>query len=55
LKKEIHVLVAGIDEYKDSQDEEGLFVKRVEALISRENTLWLTTVKEKKDEPARVR
>ncbi len=46
---------AGIDEYKDSQDKEGLFVKRVEALISRENTLWLTTVKEKKDEPARVR
>jgi len=55
LKKEIHVLVAGIDEYKDSQDEEGLFVKRVEALISRENTLWLTAVKEKKDEPARAR
>ena len=47
LKKEIHFLDAGIDEYKDSQDKEGLFVKRVEALISRENTLWLTTVKEK--------
>ena len=56
LKKEIHFFDAGIDEYKDSQDKEGLFVKRVEALISRENTLWLTTVKEKKDqEPARVR
>src|SRR5712691_2446538 len=55
LKKEIHFFDAGIDEYKDSQDKEGLFVKRVEALISRENTLWLTTVKEKKDEePARV-
>ena len=56
LKKEIHFFDAGIDEYKDSQDKEGLFVKRVEALISRENTLWLTTVKEKKDEePARAR
>lgn len=56
LKKEIHFFDAGIDEYKDSQDKEGLFVKRVEALISRENTLWLTTVKEKKgEEPARVR
>jgi hypothetical protein len=27
-----------------------LFVKRVEALISRENTLWLTTVEEKQEE-----
>ena len=56
LKMEIHFFDAGIDEYKVSQDKEGLFVKRVEALISRENTMWLTTVKEKKDEePARVR
>jgi hypothetical protein len=56
VEKEIHFFDAGIDEYKDSPDKEGLFVKRVEALISRENTLWLTTVKEKKDEqPARVR
>ena len=47
LKKEIHFFNAGIDEYKDNQDREGLFVKRVEALISRENTLWLTTVEEK--------
>ena len=47
LKKEIHFFDAGIDEYKDNQDREGMFVKRVEALISRENTLWLTTVHEK--------
>ncbi len=39
LKKEIHFFNAGLDEYKDSQDREGLFVRRVEALISRENTL----------------
>lgn len=31
LKKEINFFNAGIDEYKDSQDREGLFVKRVEA------------------------
>jgi len=50
LKKEIHFYRAGIDQYRDSEDKEALFVKRVEALISRENTLWLTTVKEKEDE-----
>ena len=50
LKKEIHFYGAGIDEYKDCEDKQALFVKRVEALISRENSLWLTTVKEKQDE-----
>jgi hypothetical protein len=50
LKKEIYFYRAGIDDYKDSEDKEALFVKRVEALISRENTLWLTTVKEKQEE-----
>ncbi len=50
LKKEIHFYRVGIDEYKNSEDKEALFVKRVEALISRENRLWLTTVKEKQDE-----
>jgi hypothetical protein len=55
LKKEIHFYRAGIDEYKDCVDKEALFVKRVEALISRENTLWLTTVKEKNDESQSIR
>ena len=50
LKKEIHFFNAGLDEYKDSQDREGLFVRRVEALISRENTLWLTTIEEKQND-----
>ena len=50
LKKEIHFYRAGIGEYEDSEDKEALFVKRVEALISRENTLWLTTVEEKQEE-----
>jgi hypothetical protein len=39
---------AGLDEYTDSQDKEGLFMKRVEALISRENTLWLTTLRKRR-------
>lgn len=50
LKKELHFYHAGIDEYEHCADKEPLFVKRVEALISRENTLWLTTVKEKQEE-----
>ncbi len=53
LKKEIHFFNAGIDEYKDNQDREGLFVKRVEALISRENTLWLTTLEEKQNDKSK--
>ena len=56
LKKEVHFYYARIGEYEDSEDKEALFVKRVEALISRENTLWLTTVEEKqKEKPARDR
>jgi hypothetical protein len=55
LKKEIHFLNAGIDEYKDSQDREAVFVKRVEALISRENTLWLTTLEEKPNDKSKSR
>jgi hypothetical protein len=53
LKKEIYFLNAGIDEYKDSQDPEGLFVKRVEALISRENTLWLTALENKQTDKSK--
>jgi hypothetical protein len=45
LKKEIYLYEAGIDEYAGSEDKESLFVKRVESLISRENTLWVTTFK----------
>jgi hypothetical protein len=43
LKKEIHLYKAGVAEYSTANDKEGLFVERVEALISRENTLWLIT------------
>ena len=50
LKKEIHFYHAGVDEYADGAGRESTFVKRVESLISRENTLWLTTIKEKPGE-----
>ena len=46
LKKEIHFYEANVDEYTDSKDKEALFVKRVENLISRENTLWVNVQKE---------
>jgi len=46
LKKELHFYRAGVDEYAETADKEALFVKRVEALISRENTLWLTISKQ---------
>ena len=49
LKKEIYLYQARIGEYKTAKTPEDLFVERVESLISRENTIWLTThkVKEK--------
>jgi hypothetical protein len=43
LRKEIHLYNAALDEYRESPDKEALFVERVEALISREHTLWLKT------------
>jgi len=45
LRKEIHFYNAKIREYADSEDPEGLFIERVESLISRENTLWLVSEK----------
>ena len=43
LQKEIHFLEAGVGEYRKAEDRSALFVQRVEALVSRENTLWLST------------
>lgn len=43
LRKEIHFYKAAVGDYKDREDPESLFVERAEALISRENTMWLTT------------
>lgn len=45
LKKEIHFYNSGINEYENVRDKEAKFVERVESLISRENTLWLTVSK----------
>jgi hypothetical protein len=49
LKKEIYLYDAGVGEYATTADKEATFVERVEALISRENTLWLTTAKLKSE------
>lgn len=46
LKKEKHYYDASIAQYAATEDKEQLFVERVEALISRENTLWLTIHKQ---------
>jgi len=45
LRKEIHFYNAGIEDYTNIKDREAKFVERVESLISRENTLWLTISK----------
>jgi hypothetical protein len=47
LRKEINFHNAGLGDYRDSDDREALFVERVESLISRENTMWLTTQRPK--------
>lgn len=47
LKKELHYYKAKIDDYKDVEDPEAMFVNRVEALISREHSLWLMSRKRK--------
>lgn len=42
LKKEKHYYDARVGEYRDAADREALFVERVEDLISRENTMWVS-------------
>ncbi len=49
LKKEIYFYNAGVGDYGDTEDREALFVEKVEALISRENTMWLSTRQPKKE------
>ncbi len=49
LRKEIHFYKAGLGDYRGSEDREALFVERVESLISRENTMWLTTQRPKEE------
>lgn len=50
LGKEIHYYNAKLAGYKDAEDPEALFVERVEAVISRENTLWVYVQKAKEVE-----
>jgi len=46
LRKEIHLYRFRAGAYEPAKWREALFVERVEALISRENTLWFTTCRE---------
>lgn len=50
LKKEINFYKANTQGYESADDKEQLFVERVEALISRENTLWVTTHAQHEDQ-----
>ena len=47
LKKEEYFYLASVGDYQKSQNRKSLFVERVEAIISRENTSWFTIVQEK--------
>lgn len=49
LKKEKHYFDARIGDYTDVDCREQVFVERVEALISMENTLWITLHRRRED------
>ena len=49
LKKEKHYYDAEAGEYATAKDKRQLFVEIVEALISRENTLWMTIHRRRED------
>lgn len=53
LKKEKYFYDAELDDYANAQDKEAVFVERVESLISRENSLWVTTNMQKDDDDNR--
>ncbi len=48
LRKEEHLMNAGLSDYAQTDSKQALFVERVENLISRENTLWISTTDVKK-------
>jgi len=54
LRKELHYYRAKIDDYRDAEDPEAMFVNRVEALISREHSLWLMSQKRKETAVGKV-
>jgi hypothetical protein len=41
LKKELYYYNASIEGYEERENKNGLFVERVESLISREHSLWI--------------
>jgi len=47
LRKEKHYHDFKIGEYEQAEDIDKLFVNRVESIISKENTTWLTSIKKK--------
>ena len=53
LKKEKHYHDFKIGEYEMAKDRDKLFVNRVESIISKENTQWLTTMKKKEQTKSR--
>ncbi|MCP5197155.1 MAG: DUF4231 domain-containing protein [Gammaproteobacteria bacterium] len=50
LKKEKHYFDADLNEYATAENKQQLFVERVETLISRENTLWVSAHTKKDEE-----
>ena len=53
LKKEKYYYDAGATEYATAEDRRRLFVERVEALISSENTLWMAIQTKKEDKESK--
>jgi hypothetical protein len=49
LKKEKYLYDAGLADYQQPDDRQAQFVNRVEALLARENTIWLSVQKKKED------
>ncbi|MCG8405693.1 MAG: DUF4231 domain-containing protein [Phycisphaerales bacterium] len=53
LKKEKHFFDASLDSYAghtNEEDKRSIFVERVESLISRENSIWVTTHQQRDEE-----
>lgn len=51
MASEIYLYEAKVDDYGKAADPKGLFVKRVESLISKENTLWRAAVSQEETKP----
>jgi len=49
MKKEKHFFDTKVNGYENVKEPEKIFVERIESLISKENTKWLSIVKDKSD------